>query len=355
MEKIKSEITVKMNLMTWIILLNVLVGCARVQTLNMTKHQYSNRADHIIWIQLAGFSEDHLPLLRFSVADADYRTNIEQVDCVGKMWAYNLFNIRPESYQNFLAQSTGSKNIKGSCVDVETPSSWNILGKLGYDVSLIETGAVEQQSFQTSLKCSVNNVVDLTTMRYYQMGPEAGSDLKTFHYQASSEEVQKFLKPGLYLDKSCQKGVCYSSLSSNFKALWRSNVTENNKTFFVIRDFNLQNALKKKDISLARESLQEIDRIVNFIKTTKESGYLIIISGAESMPIEFPLKGKEWADFESKGKNIVFKNSTLLSPVLAKGAMAENFCGLFEESEMFNRVIYKPDRKVFDWDFLKPF
>jgi hypothetical protein len=201
----------------------------------------------------------------------------------------------------------------------------------------------------------VNNVVDTRTMRYYRMGPDIGVDLKTFHYQASNVDIQKFLEPGLYLDKSCQKGICYSSLSNNFKTLWQSNIKENNRTFFILRDFNLQNALKKKDISLARESLQEIDRIVNIIKTSRESGYLIIISGAESIPIEFPLKGKEWAEFESKGKNVVYRNSTLLSPVLAKGSMAENFCGMFEESEMLNRIIYKPERKVFDWDFLKPF
>lgn len=344
-----------MKWMLWLLIFSIFSGCARVQTLNMAKHQYSNRADHIIWIQLAGFSEDHLPLLRFSVADAEYKTNIEQVDCVGKMWAYNLFSIRPESQQSFMAQSTGSKNIKSTCVDYEAPSSWNILGKLGYGASLLESGANEQQSFQGSLNCSVNNVIDTKTMRYYRMGPDIGGDLKTFHYQASNDAVQKFLEPGLYLDKSCQKGICYSSLSNNFKTLWQSSVKENNRTFFILRDFNFQNALKKKDISLARESLQEIDRIVNIIKTTKDNGYLIIISGAESMPIEFPQKGKEWAEFESKGKNVIYKNSTLLSPVLAKGSMAENFCGMFEESELLNRIIYKPETKVFDWDFLKPF
>ena len=51
-----------------------------------------------------------------------------------------------------------------------------------------------------------------------------------------------------------------------------------------------------------------------------------------------PKKGKEWFEFERKGKHVVFRNASLLSPVLAKGAGAENFCGVFEEYEMVKRI-----------------
>lgn len=99
----------------------------------------------------------------------------------------------------------------------------------------------------------------------------------------------------------------------------------------------------------------EIDKILANIKKLKSSGYLILVTGAETMPIEFPKKGKEWSDFESSGKNIFYHNSSLLSPVLAKGSMSENFCGIFEESEMLKRVVYRPEGKKFDWDMISPF
>ena len=127
------------------------------------------------------------------------------------------------------------------------------------------------------------------------------------------------------------------------------------KNIIIVRDFNFQNALKKKDISLAKESLQEIDRLINSISRDKKSDLLIVVSGAESLPIEFPLQGKEWSDFEKTGKNIIYKNSSLMSPVLARGAMSENFCGIFEESEILKRLIHRPEEKVFNWDSINPF
>jgi hypothetical protein len=113
-------------------------------------------------------------------------------------------------------------------------------------------------------------------------------------------------------------------------------------------------ALKNKDISYAKEVLLEIERIVDWVKNQKRNDILLIITGAESLNIEFPKEGKEWAEFERSGKNIIFKESSLMSPVLASGPMAENFCGLFDESEMLKRVIYRPERKQFNWDLLNP-
>jgi hypothetical protein len=130
---------------------------------------------------------------------------------------------------------------------------------------------------------------------------------------------------------------------------------ESSKNIMVVRDFNFQNALKKKDLSLAKESLQEIDRLVASIPHDRKSEFLIIVSGAESLPIEFPLQGKEWSDFEKSGKNVFYKKSSLMSPVLASGAMAENFCGIFEETDMMKRIIYKPEGKVFNLDSVNPF
>jgi hypothetical protein len=335
------------------------LGCARVQTLNLEKHNYSERPDHIVWFQIAGFSEEHIPLLRFNIPEAAHKTNIEKVDCLGKMWSFNLYDLRPESVKSFLSQINGSKNIKGQCEDFERRPAWDFMSEMGYSASLFENGASEEQSLESALKCSQNNTVDISELRFYRMGPDSSTAImqgkKTFHYQDSASNVEEILNPGLYYDKSCQKNLCYSSLSNNFKTIWGQIIKEQTKSFVLVRDFNFLKALKKQDISYAKEALQEIERAISSIKASKRDRILIIITGAESLNIEFPKDGKEWADFEKSGKNIIYKNASLMSPVLASGPMSENFCGLFDESEILKRVIYRPADKQFSWDVLNPF
>lgn len=336
----------------------LIASCARVQTLNLEQHNYSERPHHIIWIQIAGFSEEHIPLLRFNVPEATYRTNLEKIDCVGKMWNYDLYDLRPEASKGFLSQITGSKNIKGQCEDYETKSAMNLFSDIGYAVSLLESGAGKESSLLASLKCKKNEVLDVEKVRFYQMSANSKDDdqpnNKMFHYQDSASAITEEIKPGLYHDKSCQKGLCYSSIFNNFKTYWTQLSKDYNKTFFLIRDFNFLNALRKKDIGMAKESLLEFDRIMGWVDSLKRDDVLIVISGAESLNIEYPMQGKEWAQFEKSGKNILFKNSSLMSPVIAKGPMSENFCGIFDESEMLKRIIYRPEVKKFNWDNINP-
>jgi hypothetical protein len=337
----------------------LIFSCSRVQTLNLEKHEYSERPHHIIWFQIAGFSEEHLPLLRFNVPETSFRTNLEKVDCSGKLWNYNLYELRPEASKSFLSQLNGSRNIKGQCEDFETKPVWDYLSDNGYTSSILESGATEEGSLEKSLKCSQAGSLNVSKFRFYRMGPDVNSvkdsGKKAFHYQDSAEAISEALKPGLYYDKSCQKNVCYSSLSNNFKTLWNQIAKDQSMTFFLVRDFNFLAALKKKDIAYAKESLQEIERSIGFINSQKRTDVLIIVTGAETMHIDYPKEGKEWAEFERSGKNIVYKNSALMSPVLATGAMAENFCGLFDESEMLKRILYRPESKRFNWDNLNPF
>ena len=333
----------------------VTLSCARVQTLSLQPHIYSERPKHIVWIQVAGFSEEHIPLLKFNVADTAFKTGIEQVSCLGKIWNYNLYQLRPSAQNSFLSQLNGSKNIKGTCEDAQTPAVWSLLGDIGYESAVLENGAGEEQALEKSLSCPKNKIMNLSKIRYWRMGPEVSDNKKTFHYQDSPAQIQEFLNPGLYYDRSCQKGLCYSSLSNNFMTFWNQLQKNRGKTFFLIRDFNFQKALAQKDISLIKESLQEIDRIVSFVNKEKKEDILLIISGAEARPLEFPLQGKEWAEFEKSGKNIIYKNSSLMSPVLASGVMSENFCGIFDESEMLKRVMYRPAGKKFNWDNINPF
>jgi hypothetical protein len=343
----------------WVLIAVLFIGCARVQTLNLEKHTYSERPHHIIWFQIAGFSEQHIPLLRFNVPEMNYRTAFEKMDCMGKIWNFNLYELRPDSNKSFLSQIFGSKNIKGQCEDYSVKSTWDYLSEIGYAAGVFENGASEDNSLEMAFKCPTSNMANINKLRIYRTGQEIkmteGGERKPFHYQDSIESIEQNMKPGIYYDKSCQKNLCYSSVSNNFKTLWSQFIKNQYQTFFLVRDFNFLKALKKKDISYAKESLQEIERMVNWINAQKRDDVLVIVTGAESYEIEFPKEGKEWAEFERSGKNVVYKNSSLMSPVMAQGPMSENFCGLFDESEMLKRVIYRPERKKFDWELLNPF
>lgn len=334
-----------------------LQSCARVQTLNLEKHDYAERPQHIIWFQIAGFSEEHIPLLRFNIPEVSYRTNFEKIDCMGKMWNFNLYELRPDAPKSFLSQINGSKNIKGQCEDFASRPVWDYLSEMGYTASILESGVADDQSLENVLKCPTNDTLNTSKLRFYRMGPDilqASSSVRSFHYQDTADGLREVMAPGIYYDKSCQKKICYSSLSNNFKTLWGQMLKDRPQTFFLVRDFNFIKGLKAKDIGFAREFLQEVERIIGWINAQKRDDVLVIISGAESMNIEFPKEGKEWSEFEKSGKNILYKNSSLMSPVMSSGPMAENFCGLFPESEMLKRIISRPLKKKFSWDLLNP-
>lgn len=334
------------------------VSCARVQTLGLEKHKYSERPHHIVWFQIAGFSEQDIPLLRFNVPDMNYRTAFEKMNCVGKMWNFNLYELRPSSQKSFLSQLNGSKNVKGQCEDYTVKPVWDYLTEEGYIASIFENETSDEASLETASKCPPASTINMNKLRLYRMGPDAASaevgGRRSFHYQDTLEGIEQVMKPGVYYDKSCQKNICYSSVSNNFKTLWTQSVKNQFQTFFVVRDFHFLKALNKKDIGNAKEALQEVERMLSWINAQKREDILIIVTGAESYNIEFPKEGKEWAEFERSGKNVIYKNASLMSPVMAKGPMAENFCGLFDESEMLKRVIHRPERKQFDWDLLNP-
>ena len=339
-----------------IVLFIFLIGCARVQTLNLESHNYSERPKHVFWIQLAGFSEEHIPLLRYNIADALYRTELEKVDCVGKMYNFNLYQLRPQAHESFFAQLLGTKNIKSQCEDFNQRAIWDYFNDLGYSTAILENGAIDNQSLEKSTNCPGQKILDLNQHRFYRMGPDINTAkmAKPFHYQDQLSSLKENLSAGLYYDKSCQKNNCYSTLSNNVKSLWGQLTKDKLQTFFLVREFSYLKALRKKDIAYAKEVLQDIERLLHWIKLQKRDDVLLVITGAESVGIDFPLEGKEWADFEKSGKNIYFKNAFLMSPVLATGPMSENFCGVFEESEIMKRLLNHPERKQFSWDYINP-
>jgi len=65
-----------------------------------------------------------------------------------------------------------------------------------------------------------------------------------------------------------------------------------------------------------------------------------LLSSAASYGLEFPNQGKDWIKFEKSGENVLYKKQSLLSPLFAHGAQAQNMCGIYEESEVAKRLIW---------------
>jgi hypothetical protein len=312
-------------------------------------HYYSERPSNIIWIQLAGFTDQQIPLLRFENPDANFHTQFETADCLGKIWAYNLYDLRPKAATSFLSQITGSKNMKGTCEDFSRKPVWNYLESEGYKTAILENGANAEESLEKYFSCGEVQKNFFKSSYFVRMGPESRAGVERFHYQDSPTNL-----PGLYYDKSCQKGLCFTSLFNNAKKILENVSTPGNRSFYLIRDFSYLKALRIKDLNHAREILQDLDKFIAWIQLQKSSDTLVVVTGAEGLEVDFPKEGKEWAEFERLGKNLNLRNTTLENSVFAKGPMAENFCGLFDEAEISKRMLYKPEGKKFSWDALNP-
>lgn len=323
-------------------IIGLFFGCARVQTLNLKQHTYSDRPKNIVWFQIAGLQEEHLAMAHFSAPQGTRSTSFEDISCAGKVWNYNLYGIRPNAGDGFMSQLVGSKNIKGSCEDYGQKPFWSYLNKSGYKVGIFES-LPGKASLTKSKSCpgQENFLGDSTLWKM-----EKSSEGELFHYLGS----EKFDKGKIYSDKSCQSGTCFATVFDNIKSVWNRFKKEQGQSVFIIRDFSYLKALKNKNIAKAREILLELDKSLGFLhdELSREKETLFLVTSSEALHFEMPKEGKEWFGFERKGKHIIFRNSSLMSPVLAKGSGAENFCGVFEEFEMIKRIFWTTNKKVWN-------
>ena len=110
--------------------------------------------------------------------------------------------------------------------------------------------------------------------------------------------------------------------------------------FLIVRDFSFERALAQNKIGKAREILLELDSLhfnIKKVMLNKDKETLVLVTSTAARPIEFPNQGKQWKSYEKAGKNIIYKKPSLISSAWAWGSRAENFCGFYEESQIFSR------------------
>ncbi len=336
--------------MKWLPLLFIL-GCAQVTSLNLKKHQFGILPTKIIWFQIAGLEEDQIAMLRFQ-DNGEKSTSFEDNACIGKAWSYNLYDIRTKAEANFLAQMTGKKNIKLNCEDAENRPIWSYLATNGYNTGILEIGSTQKQSLVSLNQCGEKGLVFLSSL-YFWLKKEPVPGSQTYHY---TEQIP-FNPNQLVYDKTCGAKSCGSSISEDMNAIYSIFEKLSYKNMFIVRDFSYLAALERKDFVKARDILRDIERAYRIALDTaeKNSDRLILLTTGDSRFVDMPDQGKQWFEFEKNGSNVQTKRAMLTNLVLASGARSENFCGMYENAQIFERILTGPKQQGLEFMLINPF
>ncbi|MBL6988857.1 MAG: hypothetical protein ISR65_03730 [Bacteriovoracaceae bacterium] len=333
----KELITKKILLLTL-----VLMGCSGPKTLNLKEHEFDALPTDIVWIQVAGLAEEHLALLRFKMATTIKPVSFERAACVGKMWNYNLKDLRPDPYSGFMSQISGRLNFSNTCPDFQTKVLWNYIEDLGHISGLFEVGA-KDNSLDKAWECGADAKNFTNDFVLWKMGAKADKAQKTYHFheEADYQQGEK------YYDKSCQQQGCYASVTSNVHSLYKRFKKNKIKTLFIMRDYKYYELLSSRKILKAQEYLVQLDSIFSTfldLAQTKKN-MLVVLSTTSAIGLDFPKKGKEWFEFAAEGKHILYRSPLLMSSVFAFGPKAENFCGVYDQADIFQRFMWEPPNK----------
>jgi len=321
------------------------LSCASRATLGKRDHFFSDKAKHIIWLQIEGLLPEHLPLLKYTQDKASTETSFEKMECTGTIWSYNLYKLRTKPTLGFISQILGSQNINGSCSDIDRKPVWSFFQDKGYEVGILESPKMKKRSLDEYRQCKDKTDI-LSGVRYWRSEKTNNQNAKIFHYLNAESGRDA---PGTYYDKSCQKRGCFVSAITNFKSLWKGFKTKNAKTFTVIRDSTYADYLKSGDIMSALDYLRQWDDVLlSMMKQNSGKSLSILITSSAGRGIEFPKQGRQWARFIKKGKSILYRNQSLTSGVWAYGPGTENFCGVYEEDKIFERIIWEPEKRFLD-------
>jgi hypothetical protein len=157
-------------------------------------------------------------------------------------------------------------------------------------------------------------------------------------------------------DRTCNETSCGSSITEDMIAIYSKFKKISSKHLFLIRDFSYYRELDKKNFAKAREILVDIEKAyAEALKLTESSDYLVLLTTGDSRFIDMPDQGKGFYEFNKNNKNISVKRTKLTNLVLASGARAENFCGIYDDSDVFDRILSGSKQQGLELKFINPF
>lgn len=325
-----------------------LIGCAQVTSLNLTKHQFGIQPRKIIWVQIGGLSKEHIALLKYGFQSETKQTSFEKFLCYGSTWQYNLYDIRPDQKASFVSQLTGKANVKNECSDYDKKPIWSYLSDQGYKAGLFKTNTNDKKN--NSCQYDESFYSGLTT---WSMNKKVGDDVKYFHL----EKEESYSKGTKYFDTSCLTGKCFNSASKNIVATFERFNKNSKRLLYVVQDTSYQEAILKQNFSKAKVILSELDLSIRYFQSyvAQNKDALLLITTAAPYNIDFPKQGTQWDEFIKNGKNIKIQKTELLSDVYAIGARSENFCGIYNQSDILTRIFSGAKQQGLKLEFINPF
>ncbi|MGB0453526.1 MAG: hypothetical protein ACPGJV_07405 [Bacteriovoracaceae bacterium] len=288
----------------------------------MKKHSFGTKPKKIIWLQVAGLSSSHFAALKYVDGKTNTRVALESSQCVGKIWNYNLFKIRPSAKDQMLSQVTGTKNIEKGCPKSQKVFVDKSLGDLGYELGQYRFG---DESFASCERFD-SSVLWMSRSRKEKNSLE-------FHYQ----EMGSFKLGETYNDKSCGAQGCFTDIAKNIDAIQSSYFKGKNYYFFNIQIYEYEKLLKEKNFEKALELLQQINQAISNLIKKEGEDTLVLVSTTSPIDLVFPKQGQEWSKVNS---SIRRSKSNLSGEVFAFGASSEKFCGVYDSNEISHRLLH---------------
>jgi hypothetical protein len=268
--------------------------------------------------------------------------------CPGNIWNYSVSELRPAPRISSLNQLLGKSDIKGTCDEMAKINFAQWPNQYGMENIIIEHGygRSEQSLLQTQCESFENSIKNTWFFSMSKSLPNMTAQF--FHHREKLEGT-----PAVYFDRSCQaQAECHTTLGDNLKFILDQFIQKRKNIFLLIRDHSVFNALKAGNNLLARENLYALDKILKGLISSSKLPHstLVLVTGVAPHPIEIPIKGEQWAQFEKKGQNLQFKNQSIIAPLFAWGANAENFCGTHALNSIKEKVLWVSKEKKFRLD-----
>ncbi len=304
------------------------LSCSQVEKLGDTKHSMGKKYENIFWIQIPGFSKEHIALLKLTDWSPSKGEQLSNFSCFGEVWDYSLFDLRPKSSLVLNSQIAGDSFQKNSCEDFKLKPFYHHEKFKNYSKILIEESVSKDESLSSSKTCKDSNWLD---NMFYLSRSEGKSELEPFHVTHSKE-----LESNIYQDQSCLKDKCYNSITSVLNSLESRFMEE--QSIFIYRNYRYEKLLESRLYKNAQEVLLEIEELITYIKKYYSKKSLILLSGGASINLEYPRQGMDWGNLTS---TLVSKKRSLLSPIFSFGAGAERFCGIHEFNNIAHEIIHE--------------
>lgn len=324
-------------LFSYIVLFFFICTCSKQVLIGNQKVKVEEFPQKVIWLQIAGLSEEHLPIIKFILKDASNKLSFSQFSCFGKAWNYNLYKLEPTPIESMLAQLTGKKNIKNLCFDKSHLPLWNNFSQLGYSSGILRSGLERFSAKQKSLECLDNKEFGREIIQW-QMDKSQSTDKKQIYHV---DRPQNFKKGVKYYDLSCQNAnnTCYSDVFDNINYLLEF-LKNKKKYFFVVQDFTLYNdSLKNKTNNVYNYLIKLNSILYDLLEKIKgQKKALLLVSSIGPVDIKLPPQGAQWSKLSHlqidayKGKKRQF-----FTPVWAMGASSEKFCGMYDEVDIYHK------------------